>query len=91
MITRSWHVCVLIPAQNEEKLIPRCIQSVLRACDRLPDVVSCDIIVAVDASTDMTGHLARQLVGPARRCRVYECPGLRNSMGNRDSRSFEAL
>jgi cellulose synthase/poly-beta-1,6-N-acetylglucosamine synthase-like glycosyltransferase len=61
-MTRPWHVCVLIPARNEEKLLPRCLQSVLRACAILPEVVTSDIIVAVDSSTDRTGHLAKNLV-----------------------------
>jgi glycosyltransferase involved in cell wall biosynthesis len=61
-MTRSWHVCVLIPAQNEEELLPRCLKSVLRACAILPRVVTSDIIVAVDSSTDRTSHLAKKLV-----------------------------
>jgi glycosyltransferase involved in cell wall biosynthesis len=59
---RSWHVCVLIPAQNEEELLPRCLRSVLRACAILPEVVTSDIIVAVDSSTDRTAHLAKILL-----------------------------
>jgi cellulose synthase/poly-beta-1,6-N-acetylglucosamine synthase-like glycosyltransferase len=62
-MTRPWHVCVLIPAQNEEVLLPRCLESVLRACSYLPRVVTSDIIVAVDSSTDRTGYLAKKMVG----------------------------
>jgi cellulose synthase/poly-beta-1,6-N-acetylglucosamine synthase-like glycosyltransferase len=61
-MTRPWHICVLIPAQNEEELLPRCLESVLRACSVLPGVVTSDIVVAVDSSRDSTGYLAKKLV-----------------------------
>jgi len=53
-----WHVCILIPARNEEELLPRCLQSVNRACAALPRSVTTDVIVAVDSSTDRTGEIA---------------------------------
>lgn len=61
-MTRPWHICVLIPARNEEELLPRCLASVLRARHRLPAGVTCDIVVAVDSSTDRTAFLARNML-----------------------------
>lgn len=54
MSSIPWHVCVLIPAHNEEKLLPRCLYSVLAACKQLPYQTTSDIILAVDSSTDNT-------------------------------------
>src|ERR1700760_1424965 len=59
---RRWHICVLIPAQNEEELLPRCLRSVLGACAILPEGVTSDVIVAVDSSTDRTALLAKKLL-----------------------------
>jgi glycosyltransferase involved in cell wall biosynthesis len=50
----SWHVCVLVPARNEEELLPRCLVSILKACERLPADVTYDIVVCADRSTDRT-------------------------------------
>lgn len=57
------HVAVLIPARNEEVLLPRCIASVLRACALLPANVTFDIVVAVDSSTDGTFSIATSMLG----------------------------
>jgi len=54
----SWHVIIAIPAQNEETLIARCLESVLQACRYLPVTISCDIIVFDDGSTDCTRDIA---------------------------------
>ena len=56
MTASPWHICVLIPARNEEVLLPRCLRSVLKASARLPANVTFDIVVAVDSSTDMHSH-----------------------------------
>src|ERR1700744_3033820 len=61
MITDPWHVSVLIPARNEEKLLPRCLQSVFTSLSLLPNCVTTDVIVAVDRSTDMTYHIAKEM------------------------------
>ena len=58
-----WHVCVLIPARNEELLLARCLHSVISARSRLPHSVTCEVIVAVDSSTDRTWEIARSMVG----------------------------
>ena len=59
----SWHVAVLIPARNEEELLPRCLQSVIDACSALPADITTDVIVVSDRSTDQTLKVATQLLG----------------------------
>ena len=48
MSTIPWHIGVLVPARNEEALLPRCIVSILAARTRLPEEVTCDVVVVVD-------------------------------------------
>jgi glycosyltransferase involved in cell wall biosynthesis len=48
---------VVIPAFNEEKLLPATLQAVLEAAAGL----SCEIIVVDNASTDETANIARNL------------------------------
>ena len=62
MSKSPWHVSVLIPARNEEDLLPDCLRSVLAACSRLPFSVTCDVIVSVDSSTDRTQEIAKHLI-----------------------------
>jgi glycosyltransferase involved in cell wall biosynthesis len=57
-----WHIGVLIPARNEEALLPPCLKSVLTACSLLPADVTFDIVVAVDSSTDRTAQIAKEMV-----------------------------
>ncbi len=61
-MTLPWHICVLIPARNEEQLLPRCLSSVLHARKMLPPEVTCDIVVTVDASTDRTACIAQKML-----------------------------
>jgi glycosyltransferase involved in cell wall biosynthesis len=61
-MNNSWHVSVIIPARNEEKLLPRCLASVLEARHHLPANTSCDIVVAVDRSNDETFSIATRLL-----------------------------
>ena len=56
------HIAVLIPARDEEELLPRCLESVVAATSMLPRTVSCDIVVAVDRSTDRTREIAEQML-----------------------------
>lgn len=56
------HVAILIPACNEEELLPRCLSSVLHACALLPTTVTYDVVVAVDASQDRTLQIAEQML-----------------------------
>jgi glycosyltransferase involved in cell wall biosynthesis len=60
---REWHIAVLIPARDEEALLPRCLASVQRARRLLPPSVSSDVIVVCDSSTDRTYRIAREMLG----------------------------
>jgi glycosyltransferase involved in cell wall biosynthesis len=62
MSLEKWHIAVLIPARNEEQLLPRCLRSVLEACRRLPNGVTSDIVLVVDRSTDNTRGIAEDLI-----------------------------
>jgi cellulose synthase/poly-beta-1,6-N-acetylglucosamine synthase-like glycosyltransferase len=62
MNTIPWHIGVLVPARNEEILLPRCIASLLAARGKLPKGVTCDIAVVVDSSTDRTREIAEMLL-----------------------------
>ena len=55
-------MCVLIPACNEEELLPRCVASILRARAGLPRSVTVQVVVAVDRSHDGTAGLAKRLL-----------------------------
>jgi glycosyltransferase involved in cell wall biosynthesis len=56
-------MCVLIPARNEEELLPQCLSSVLEASKQLSSsTTSCDIVVAVDLSTDRTYEIASKML-----------------------------
>jgi hypothetical protein len=57
-----WHIVVAIPARNEEELLPRCLDSVKRACARLPISVTWDIVVVADSSTDHTFEVSQALL-----------------------------
>jgi glycosyltransferase involved in cell wall biosynthesis len=56
------HISVLIPACNEEALLPRCLRSLLFARCMLPASVTSNIIVVVDSSTDRTRQTAAELL-----------------------------
>lgn len=58
----AWHMAVLIPARDEEALLPRCLQSVLAATRLLPTGVTSDIIVVADSCVDATERIASQLL-----------------------------
>lgn len=58
MRVEPWHVCVIIPARNEEQLLRRCLRSVTQALCALPKGTTSDVVVAVDSSTDRTGEIA---------------------------------
>ncbi len=61
-VAESWHLAVLIPARNEEKLLARCLRSVLRAHRQLPAHVTFDLILVSDGSGDGTSRIARELI-----------------------------
>lgn len=56
----SWSVGVVIPAQNEQSSIQRCIRSVVRACDASNRCGNLWIAVVADRCTDQTSALARR-------------------------------
>ena len=43
-------------------MLPRCLNSVLEACHILPISTTVDVVVACDSSTDLTFHIARQIL-----------------------------
>ncbi|SEM21115.1 glycosyltransferase family 2 protein [Streptacidiphilus jiangxiensis] len=56
------HVSVVVPAFNEACFLPRCLGSLHHSALRLADIggaVSCEIVVADNASTDATAETAR--------------------------------
>ena len=57
-----WHVAVLIPARNEEALLPRCLRSVDAACRSLPARITTDIVVVADTCLDRTAVLGREML-----------------------------
>jgi len=62
MMKRRWHIPVLIPACNEESLLPRCLDSVKSACSLVSDWASVDIVLAVDQSTDLTRDIGERIL-----------------------------
>lgn len=62
MSDQPWHVAVLIPARDEEILLPRCLKSVVEACTLLPLSVTVDIVVVCDSSTDLTFRIAEEML-----------------------------
>jgi glycosyltransferase involved in cell wall biosynthesis len=58
----SWHISVLIPARNEEELLPRCLSSVLIARAHLAGPMTSDIVVVADSSTDRTAQIAAEIL-----------------------------
>ena len=62
-----WHIAVLIPARNEEQLLPRCLHSIQRARQAIGQGFTTDLIVVADRSTDRTEELANELIGTSGR------------------------
>ena len=58
----KWQIGVVIPARNEEALLPRCIESVLEAKSRVAALATTNIVVVCDSSTDSTGEIARRML-----------------------------
>jgi glycosyltransferase involved in cell wall biosynthesis len=57
-----WHIAIVIPARDEQELLPRCLRSVQNARRMLPSHVTSDLIVVADQSTDDTFKLARDFI-----------------------------
>lgn len=58
----GWHIAVLIPARDEEQLLPRCLRSVQLARQRLPRQVTSDVVVVSDCSRDRTQQIAEDIL-----------------------------
>jgi glycosyltransferase involved in cell wall biosynthesis len=97
MSEQPWRVAVLIPARDEEELLPRCLRSVLIALTALPAAVRANIIVVADNSVDRTSQIAADIlksrgtvlnasagtVGTARRLAAGYAISLNEGPGNR--------
>jgi glycosyltransferase involved in cell wall biosynthesis len=62
MTITNWHIAVLVPARDEEELLPRCLRSVQEARLCLPDNVTSDLVVISDRSMDKTREIAENIV-----------------------------
>ena len=58
------HTAILVPARNEQALLPRCLRSIAEARAALPASVTSDIVLVADCCTDRTAALAREILGP---------------------------
>ena len=58
----NWHICVIVPARDEEQLLPCCLSSLIRAKNALPVTLTCDITVAIDSSTDDSFRLCKEIL-----------------------------
>jgi glycosyltransferase involved in cell wall biosynthesis len=61
-MSAAWEVAVLIPARNEEALLGRCLESVIRAIDALPVTMRASIVLVSDSSTDRTAEIGYSLI-----------------------------
>ncbi len=62
MNASPWHIAVLIPARDEELLLPRCLRSIEGARRLLPLTVTSDVVVVADCPTDNTFRLAEEML-----------------------------
>jgi cellulose synthase/poly-beta-1,6-N-acetylglucosamine synthase-like glycosyltransferase len=78
-----WSVGVVIPAQNEESTIQRCIRSVLASRDASDRCREAWIVVVADHCTDRTAEVAQEALGS--RGKVLPCtarsPGTARRLG----------
>ena len=68
---QDWSVGVVIPAQNEEQTIERCIASVIASHDACAAPARLWVVVVADACTDATAAYARRAIGE--RGEVIDC------------------
>jgi glycosyltransferase involved in cell wall biosynthesis len=61
-VKTPWHIAIVIPARDEQELLPRCLRSVQKARLMLPSHVTSDLIVVTDQSTDDTFSIAQEIV-----------------------------
>lgn len=62
MQIKKWHLCVLIPACNEEALLSRCLKSVLYSITQLDPIHRVEVVLAVDSSTDNSYAIGQELL-----------------------------
>jgi glycosyltransferase involved in cell wall biosynthesis len=82
-VKNTWHIAVVIPARDEEELLPRCLHSIFAARELLPPHVTSDVVVVADRSTDCTLRIAQDLlrhVGTAVRTN-FGCVGSARALG----------
>jgi glycosyltransferase involved in cell wall biosynthesis len=58
----AWHMAIVIPARDEQELLPLCLRSIQNARRMLPSFITSDLIVVADQSTDDTVAIARQAI-----------------------------
>jgi glycosyltransferase involved in cell wall biosynthesis len=63
MVCKTWNISVLIPAHNEELLLPRCLHSILLAAAEVPKSTKVKIILVSDSSTDKTFQISHSILG----------------------------
>jgi cellulose synthase/poly-beta-1,6-N-acetylglucosamine synthase-like glycosyltransferase len=59
----AWTVGIVVPAQNEEATIERCIRSVLASCDASERCSEGWMVLVADRCTDRTAEFARDAIG----------------------------
>lgn len=60
---QPWHLAVIIPARDEEALLPRCLRSIAAARRCLPSGVTSDVVILADTCVDRTSGIAAMMVG----------------------------
>jgi LmbE family N-acetylglucosaminyl deacetylase len=68
-------VAVVVPARNEEELLPRCLQALARAADRWEETHaqgSVQVVVALDDCTDASAHRAEAVAARDPRFHVLD-------------------
>ena len=76
-------VTIIVAAHNEEDVIERRIENLLRLDYPSGDV---EIVVASDASTDRTHEIVREVAEREQRVRLLECPARRQGGGAKPRR-----
>ena len=61
-MSTPWHIAIVIPARDEQELLPRCLRSIQNARLMLPAHITSDLIVVADESTDDTLKIAQNFV-----------------------------
>jgi glycosyltransferase involved in cell wall biosynthesis len=61
-VKAPWHIAIVIPARDEQELLPRCLRSIQRSRVMLPSHITSDLIVVTDQSTDDTFGIAQEIV-----------------------------